>query len=262
MDCNTYGLLTSQSGSATIADLRTLSEPKLQSPRDALELSSFVGGYSCLVDCLLGVDHGASARLRQHAEFWQQNATALTSMLERDLLPGFLMRIMRTLQLITISYINRALEHGAAAALPDYSRIEDAVNHRTWQNLSQLPAHYLEAKSTTAVSITAASMTAATPHNNQAPPAATISSAPAVAAARLSVRVDAPKGHQHPDWTAKFAGSEKEIKELKLDAARPKVCLSYHLRGTCFEACREHSTHRALTATEKTAVQAFLDKTL
>ena len=223
----TYGLLTSQSGSATIADLRTLSEPKLQSPRDALELSSFVGGYSCLVDCLLGVDHGASSRLRQHAKFWQQNATALTSMLERDLLPRFLMRIMRTLQLITISYINWALEHGAAAALPDYySRIEDAVNHGTWQNLSQLPTHYLEAKSTSAVSITAASTTAAAPHN-QAPPAPT-SSTPA-AAARLSVRVDAPKGHQHSDWAAKFVGSAKEIKEFKLDAARPKVCLSYHL---------------------------------
>ena len=82
------------------------------------------------------------------------------------------------------------------------------------------------------------------------------------ATARLSVRVDAPKGHQQTDWAAKFAGSAKEIKELKLDATRPKVCLSYHLRGTCFESCREHSTHRALTTAEKTSVQTFLDKTL
>jgi hypothetical protein len=203
------------------------------------------------------VNHGASARLRQHAEFWQQNATALTNMLERDLLPGFLMRIMRTLQLITIGYINQALEHGATAALPDYSRIEDAVNHRTWQNLSQLPVHYLEAKSAPTVSAAAATVATAPPA-----PSPSATTAPTSTAARLSVRVDAPKGPQLTDWSAKFASSAKEIKELKLDPARPKVCLSYHLRGTCFEACREHSTHRVLTATEKAAVQNFLEKAL
>ena len=78
----------------------------------------------------------------------------------------------------------------------------------------------------------------------------------------MSVRVDAAKSHQNPEWTAKFASSAKEIKDLKLDTNRPKICLSYHLRGTCFESCREHPTHRALTTAEKTATQAFLDKAL
>ena len=254
LDCNTYGLLTSQSGSTTITDLRTLSEPKLQSPGDALELSAFVGGYSCLIDCLLGTDHGAAMRLRQHADFWRENAITLTNMLERDQLAGFLMRIMRTLQLITISYINRALEVGTAAALPNYSRIEDAVNDRTWQNLSQLPTRYLDIKPAPVATMATTA--------NTAPASVTSSATAPTASPRLSVRVDAPKNHQHPDWATKFAESAKEIKELKLDATRPKVCLSYHLRGTCFESCREHSTHRALTATEKSAVQAFLDKAL
>ena len=85
----------------------------------------------------------------------------------------------------------------------------------------------------------------------------------ALAPARgLSVRSDAPKSHQNMEWVTKFAGSAKEIRELKLDATRPKICLSYHLRGTCFESCRENATHRALTASEKTTVQVFLDKTL
>lgn len=236
-----------------MADIRELTAPKLKSPRDALELSSFVGGYSCLMDCLIGDNHGAAARLRDHAAFWQQNAPALSSMVGQDQLPGFLMRIMRTLQLITIGYINSALQFGAAAALPDYGRIEDAVRHRTWQNLSQLPPHYLEAKA--APSVAKSMATAAPPTQGLNAPTATTES-------RLSVRADAPKAHQHSDWATKFAGSAKEIKELKLDATRPKVCLSYHLRGTCFESCREKATHRALTAAEKTAVQSFLDKTL
>jgi hypothetical protein len=206
------------------------------------------------MDCLLGVDHGAAARLRQHAEFWRENAFTLPNMLERDQLPGFLMRIMRTLQLITITYINRAMEVGAAAALPDYSRIEDAVNHRTWQNLSQLPTRYLDARATPVVASVVAAPTATTT-------TPTTSTTPRTNP-RASVRVDAPRAQQHADWTTRLDSSKKEIKDLKLDTTRPKVCLSYHLRGTCFESCREHGTHRALTATEKTEFSAFLDKAL
>ena len=257
LDCNTYGLLTSQTGSTSITDIRTLSEAKLQSPGNAPELAAFVGGYSCLMDCLIGTDHGAAARLRQHAEFWRENANALPNMLERDQLAGFLMRIMRTLQLITITYINRAMEVGTAASLPDYGRIEDAVNHRTWQNLSQLPTRFLDEMAPRPVA--AAAVVSATA-------AATGPTGPTTTAPRAnpraSVRVDAPRGQQHADWSTRLDGSKKEIKDLKLDTTRPKVCLSYHLRGTCFESCREHGTHRALTATEKTEFTAFLDKAL
>ena len=257
LECNTYGMITSGGGTAAMSDIRELSDAKVLSPRDALELSCFIGGYSCLMDCLIGNDHAAAVRLRHHAAFWQQNAPALGSMLDREQLPGFLMRIMRTIQLVTIGYINAALQHGVAAALPDYGRVEEAVRHRTWQNLSQMPPRYLEEKAPTAKGTTMPGGLA------QASPAQ-VSSAPVVAAAppRLSVRADAPKAHQNSEWHAKFTGSAKEIKELKLDAARPKICLSYHLRGTCFESCREHATHRALNVTEKAAVQTFLDKVL
>ena len=252
LECSTYGLITSGSGAAAMSDIRELTDAKVLSPRDSLELSCFVGGYSCLLDVLIGQDHGAAARLRNHATFWQQNASALTSMLGPDQLPGFLMRIMRTLQLITIDYINAALQFGAAAALPDYSRIEDTVRHRTWQNLSQMPPHYLEEKApalkTTSVPTTTST---ATSHQPTATPATT-----------ATVRMDAPKSQQNSDWMAKFTASSKEIKDLKTDEARPKICFSYHLRGTCFEACRERATHRALTTAEKAAAQAFLDKSL
>ena len=253
LECNTYGMITSGGGAAAMSDIRELSDAKVLSPRDPLELSCFVGGYSCLMDCLIGNDHAAAVRLRHHAAFWQQNAPALASMLERDQLAGFLMRIMRTIQLITIGYINTALQHGTAAALPDYGRIEEAVRHRTWQNLSQMPPRYMEEKAP-AVAAKAASIGPT--------PSPTATTAPTAATPRLSVRADAPKSHQNGDWHTKFTGSAKEIKELKLDASRPKICLSYHLRGTCFESCRENATHRALTVAEKTSVQAFLDKTL
>ena len=254
LECSTYDLITSGSGAAAMSDIRELSDPKLQAPRDALELSSFVGGYSCLVDCLIGEGHAAAARLRDHAAFWREHAPALSSMVGPENLAGCLMRIMRSIQLVTVGYITSALRLGTAALLPDYGRIEEAVRNRTLHNLSQLPLRYLEEKVAPAVA-RAAPATSPTPASPSAPGVP-------VAAPRLSVRVDAPKTHQHADWAAKFASSAKEIKELKLEATRPKVCLSYHLRGTCFEACRENATHRALTSMEKATLQTFLDKAL
>ena len=223
-------------------------------------LAAFVGGYSCLLDVLLGEDHGAAARLRSHATFWQQNATALSSMVGADQLPGFLMRIMCTLQLITVKYFNDALQYGAEAALPDYSRIQDAVRHRTWQNLSQLPPHYLEVKAAPTERPSSLAVLATglpTPALGTAPTAA----APA-SGTQQAERADAPKAHQNSDWVAKFAASSKDIKGLKAEEDRPKICFSYHLRGTCFKACRERATHRALTTTEKATVQTFLEKAL
>ena len=258
LECNTYDMLSSGSGTASMADLHVLTASKLKSPQDALQLSAFVGGYSCLLDVLLGEDHGAAARLRNHATFWQQNATALSSMVGADQLPGFLMRIMRTLLLITVEYFNDALQYGAEAALPDYSRIQDAVRHRTWQNLSQLPPHYLEAKAAPGDRPSSLAVAAGL----LPPPGTATTAAAAAPAAAQAERADAPKAHQNSDWVAKFAASSKDVKGLKAEEDRPKICFSYHLRGTCFKACRERATHRALTAAEKATVQTFLDKAL
>ena len=252
-------MITSGSGAAAMSDIRELADPKLFSPRDALELMSFVGGYSCLFDVLLGENHGASARLRGHAHFWRQNAHALANMVGRDQLAGFLMRIMRTLQLISVDYVNQALQYGAAAALPDYGRIEDAVRHRTWQNLSQLPPQYLEEKALPVKTVASASSVAST---ITATTAGQKTQPTAESTRPVAVRVDAPTSQQNTDWVAKFAGSSKTVTALKADDSRPKVCFSYHLRGTCFEACRERATHRALTNAEKTAMQAFQEKAL
>ena len=253
LEVNTYGLLTSGSGTATMSDIRELSDPKLQAPRDALELYSFVGGYSCLVDVLIGEGHAAAARLRDHATFWREHAPALSSMVGPENLASYLLRIMRSIQLITVGYVNTALRSGTAALLPDYGRIEEAVRNRTLHNLSPLPLRYLEEKA--APAIVKSPPAAVAPVTG----ASTVATTPAT---RLSVRVDAPKSHQQADWISKFASSTKEIKVLKLDATRPKVCLSYHLRSTCFESCRENSSHRALTAPEKATFQTWLDKAL
>ena len=62
LECNTYGMLTSGGGAAAMSEIRELTEAKILVPRDALELTCFVAGYSCLMDCLIGHEHAAAAR--------------------------------------------------------------------------------------------------------------------------------------------------------------------------------------------------------
>jgi hypothetical protein len=71
------------------------------------------------------------------------------------------------------------------------------------------------------------------------------------------------------DWPARltaFENSGRKIQDLKAAApssaanhlgATTPMCLSYHLRGTCFDNCGRRDTHRPLTAAESTAFAAF-----
>ena len=79
---------------------------------------------------------------------------------------------------------------------------------------------------------------------------------------KLSSHTDAPLVHQNGDWLAKFVASPKLVSALKELAGRLPLCLSYHLRGTCCDNCRDKASHRALTTTERTTMQTFLDRSL
>ena len=134
------------------------------------------------------------------------------------------------------------------------------IRHRTWQNLSQMPPHYLvelatpPPVTTPSIGSSVSTITAGAASQQHTTGGGTNKG--------LSVKADAPRSQQNAEWLTKFKSSEKEVKDLKTDESRPKLCLSYHLRGTCFEACREHATHRALTTAEKKVMQDFLDKAL
>jgi hypothetical protein len=242
-------MLTAGGLSGTLAEILQLSDPKLNAPRDGMELNGFVGGYSVLVDCLLGEAHPAAIRLRDHAAFWRFNAAALINLVRPAELAGLLMLVMQSIQLTTIQYINSALRLGVAAPSPDYGYIEEAFQRRTWQNLSQMPPRYQDTPP-------------AVPKPTPGLPPAGGKTPEAPAAPRLSTRVDAPLAQQVGDWHTKFAASPKMVVALKEVDGRPLVCLSYHLRGTCFDSCREKATHCALTAVERKTIQGFLDSAL
>ena len=263
IECNNYSMLTEGGNTASLNEIRQLSDTKMNVPQDPLQLMSFVGGYSVFVDVIFGVDHAAAVRLREHYSFWEDMAPRLVGAVLPTELPGICTLIMRSIQLTTIGYINRAQRVGVNDAGPSYQYIEDAANNRTWQNLSQLPPRYLEETTKSKPSAPAV------PTPTWSATSATSTITTASGTERTNTRVDASDNQKVAAWHSRFAASAKTVTELKANTDRPttvqgnhKLCLSFHLRGTCFDNCGDKATHRTLAPPEHKAMDAFLDKQL
>ena len=229
---------------------------KWNAPTDPLDLISFTGCFSVLSDTVFGVDQAGSKALRAHAAFIRTNAAMLRTAVPTAELPGVLLNIMRSLQLSTAEYLNVAQELGSDAAPPDYSFIENALKRRTWFQLSAMPPRYLTAVQSSAPHLpsTQPIISAATGPPATIPPPGPVRTA--------GTAVEAPATHQVTQWHAKFTASALSIVALKAMANRPALCLSYHLRGKCFDNCRDKGTHRSLGTAEHQIMQGFVDTAL
>ena len=178
MECNTYSLLLSVTGSASLAEICELTKPTLNSPQNPLELMGFTGGYSTIFDSLIGVES-----LRAHAFFWIRQAGELAGLVPVAELPGLLLLFIRSIQVTTIAYLNEAMRIGIAAPSPDYKYIEDAFHHCTWSGLSQMPHCYLDTKKATPLPKATPGASAPTPRLDT------------TASAKISSCADAPLAH-------------------------------------------------------------------
>jgi hypothetical protein len=114
---------------------------------------------------------------------------------------------------------------------------------------------------------------AAAPYTALPPPPTSTPTPPAgKPPASLSARttgtlVYAPTDERVQNLHDLFQNGDKSIQVLKTLPGLPKIkkgvgslCLSYHLRGQCFDSCRRASTHRKLDKVESDNIQAFLAK--
>jgi len=70
-------------------------------------------------------------------------------------------------------------------------------------------------------------------------------------------------------WKEAFERSGKLIRDLRTQAPQwtirnqpREVCLSYHLRGSCYENCNRKDTHVSPTPANKTVFGNFVDTVL
>jgi hypothetical protein len=252
-----YTMVYGEGGVAGLADVKQiLSSAAYNIPSDLLQLLEFIGAYSVTLDVLIGVDEPLPRALYHHFKFWQRTISAIGSALpDKASHVALITGVMRAIQLTAISYINTTMNLTAMVVRgPDFSHIENAITNRMFQTLPPLPAHYFT-----------------TPRSQPPVPTPTAAAPRAPAIRTTGLPVIAPVAELHPAFLEAFASSDKRISDLKsLPAARTlltsnkssTLCLSYHLKGNCFDNCQSSQSHRLLVASEQNALKLFVTQHL
>jgi hypothetical protein len=237
-------------GTPQLSDLKSLAPNNDYSiPSDCHSLADFIGAYSIVWDVLLGPQHPLARSIRDHFKYWRRNvSTVIRAIPETVFQRIVIIGTLRFIQLDVMDYVKQAMFGDINTPVPDFVQITQAIKHRLFQNFPGLPGEYNEPlplpPNPTGVPIPPGS-----------PP--------------IGTQVFAPHGERHQQFRAMFEKGDKSIQALKLLSDLPKekngrgtLCLSYHLKGQCFESCRRASSHRKLDKKEIENMQAFLDKNI
>jgi hypothetical protein len=260
-----YSMMSSDGAYATITDIRTLAPSNFNLPGSVYQTVEFIGSLSVLIDVLLGTYHPFAVSLRRHFLFWRRQAPMVqNSVYDTTVLNAVMVGTLRSIQLATIKYINEQMYANMPLAPPTFASIEDIIHSRAYHTLPMLPAYYFP--------------TPQAPANTSAPmqpsrsPAGATQSASTPAPTRTSgVPVVAKPDEVSSTWQEAFKASSKSIQDLRgLPAAKiPKaadggynICLSFHLRGSCFDNCRNKQSHRKLNAAERDTMNKLVTSDL
>jgi hypothetical protein len=243
----------------SLADTKAILPPTINVPDDIHQLVDFIGAYSVVMDVILGVAAPLSIRLREHHTFWDSQKSMVCNSMPQQSFRTVILGVLRYLQLAVLRYLNTLMYSHQAVALPNIDHLETTIDTRTYQTLPQMPAaFYLSSNAPT---------TKVAGGGSAAPP----SRSPVQEDKNRGIPVAAPAEDIVPAWAEAYANGRKSLATLRLDGAGKlplaakgghQLCLCYHLKGTCFHNCRNHLTHRKLTAAETTSFQAFVDQHL
>lgn len=230
-------------------------------PDDLHTLTNFVGAYSIIWDVLIGVNHPLATSLRAHYYFWRDNVRIVMNALpETHMRNVLIIGVMRHIQLAVLSYVNNIMYTDAHIAAPTFDAIVQAVNGRVFHTLPALPASYQQPLTPAAhrQSVDASTLPPPVPYA-PTPPRST----------PVGKSVIAPVPERVQTFIDAFTASGKTIPILRTISDQPKstkggttLCLSYHLRGLCFDNCGRKPTHRKLDKKEEDNMRTFISHNL
>ena len=232
----------------TLAEQQRLSTKELPAPATSWEATQMLNGLSIVVDEFQGAghDHARALRVFLHQD-WAQIVHAIEAMsvADREAIPHLWTRLLREIQLEMGAYL-RAVLTGVPHPLPTYSDVRRLVFRRQWNNLASVPSRYL----------LPASAPGPYPSSEQAAAAANRDTTKARARA---VENPAPNA----GWQQRYQSSGKTLAQLRAhapqDTDNTDMCLSWHLRGSCYSNCSRRSTHRALTGAPLRKMNTFVN---
>ena len=142
---------------------------------------------------------------------------------------------------------------------PSFENIESIVNSRLYYHFPGLPASYTQQQ-------TNANNKRALPPVVAAVPVPPAGNNPLVSQGNP---VFAPAHEINQAFFTAFTKSPKSIQDLRNAPKQPRVkngvaqlCLSYHLKGSCFDICKKAPTHRPLEVVETSNMQTFMNSNL
>ena len=268
---HTYLMFQGDDNKPTLEESATLVPSNSYSiPTDFHTLADFVGAYSIVWDVLIGPNHPLAISIRTHYQYWNHQARRL----ERAIPEGRLQNVviigtLRHMQLSVLRYVNDVLatEEDADFPVPNFELVTSNIDNRIFNYFPALPAEYRQERpATTLPPLVSNPVPPATPPPNVTRPAPTNATRPARNQPSGN-EIEAPEHERNDILMEAFRQHPKNVRALRALTDLPKdkankttLCLSYHLRGICFDNCRSASTHRLLGKVEVDRIQAFLTK--
>ena len=246
----------------SLAEQETFCMKEVPLPSSVYQLGTQLGCTRVVFDVVLGPIHPLAHDLCSFClNEWPLVEAALSTSADNSTL--VLPIILRWFQIETLAYFC-SLSMGRMAHMPNFQEITALIERRAYHLLPPLPRQYLAPVPATRPT----SATTEAPSTVGHPPRAPGSSAPDNRR-DPGQRINNPS--MVPKWGAAFNNSNTTIRALREFApsthdrdtqATIPICLSYHLRGSCYENCQRVSTHRTLSAAERRSMSAFVAERL
>lgn len=232
----------------TVAEQETFRTREVPLPASTYQCGTMLQATSMVVDVIQGVMHPHSRALRN---FCMQDWPEMLAMLEQSGVAAragnILPRICREVQSLMGVYYRRLLA-GGLPSVPNYSGIAEKVLHGQFSLLLELPMD---------LAVPAAQGPA--PRGAPVQPSAPPSRRDPGAAVRNPRPVQA--------WMTALTESGLRLATVRRHAPSTQhngravdLCLSYHVRGSCFESCERAATHRSPTPAERAALSTFVQQ--
>ena len=246
----------------SLAEQETFRTKEVPLPSTVYQLGTQLGCTSVVFDVVLGPIHPLAQDLRSFClNEWPLVEAALQTSVDDSTL--VLPIILRWFQIETLAYF-RSLSMGRTAHTPNFQEITALIERRAYHLLPPLPRQYLAPATAPRPVSAAAEVPRSVGH-----PSGTPSGTAPDNRRDPGPRINNP--NMVPEWGAAFNSSNTTIRALREFApsthdrdtqATVPICLSYHLRGSCYENCQRASTHRALSAAERRSMSAFVAQRL
>ena len=261
-----YDLLLAGLAAPTFEEQAQLSTKEVPFPATTYAAGLQLRGCSLVLDVVLGLGNPLAQAYRTFCNMdWPQMEAVLNvsaaydPTLEVNVLPS----ILRWVQLNLTEYL-REVQRQAPVALPAFHDLRRLVTQRTYNLLPHVPARYLATQPT--LPVAAPPSLGSVVSSLSAPTHPSPAAAPSTAGRGGAQVLNPSVNHA---WKDAFERSGKLIRDLRSQAPQwtiknqpMEVCLSYHLRGSCYENCNRKDTHITPSPPNKAAFSKFVTTAL